>query len=284
MINECLGFKLYSGKKSNSNVYVNEDLGIIIDASKNMPKLENKTICLTHNHDDHIYESNFIGNKVYIDEAGKEGLINPRVKNNIIYDDLKLSNGLWGSKTSSVIYGIINYFKSKFNKKIDFSKNLPEGLKKIHIGGHSPDSTMYLRKENGKKALFSGDLIYVDNDNVSIKTTDGVVSESIKGLEKVLEIEPDYLLPGHGEIIEGKENIMHLVTNLISYVKNEISEIVNIMNKNEGVSLKEIINERKYKTETFDGGQAFPIAVIKEEMNNNSEKYYIKNKRVYKNN
>lgn len=281
MNNECLGFKLYSGKKRNSNVYVNEDLGIIIDASKNMPNLKNNTICLTHNHDDHIYGGNFDGNKVYIDKAGKGGLINPRLKNNITYDDLKLATGIWGSKTSSIIYGIINYFKSKFNKKIDFSKNLPEGLEKIYIGGHSPDSAMYLREYDGKKALFSGDLIYVDKDNISIKTSDGIISESIKGLEKILMIEPDYLLPGHGEIMEGKENIISLAKNLIGYVKHEVSSIVAMMESDKGVSIKNIINERKYKTKTFDAGQAFPLAAIKEEMDKNPGKYHVKNKKVF---
>jgi hypothetical protein len=49
-----------------------------------------------------------------------------------------------------------------------------------------------------------------------------------------------------------------------------------------GASLSEIILERGYKTLTMDRGQAFPLAVIREEIEKNPVKYLIKNKRVYK--
>ena len=74
----------------------------------------------------------------------------------------------------------------------------------IHTPGHSPGSIcLYLPSQ---KALFSGDVIF----NEGIGRTDlpggdgSLLKQSIKRLSK---LDLELVLPGHGEIIAGKENV-----------------------------------------------------------------------------
>jgi glyoxylase-like metal-dependent hydrolase (beta-lactamase superfamily II) len=74
----------------------------------------------------------------------------------------------------------------------------------IHTPGHSPGSaTLYWPRE---KALFTGDLIFKDGvGRTDLPGGDGSqLKDSIKGL-KNLDVE--WLLAGHGEVIQGAENV-----------------------------------------------------------------------------
>ena len=74
----------------------------------------------------------------------------------------------------------------------------------IHTPGHSPGSvTLYWSRE---KALFTGDLVFKDGvGRTDLPGGDGTqLKESIKGL-KNLDVE--WLLSGHGEVIAGAENV-----------------------------------------------------------------------------
>lgn len=73
-----------------------------------------------------------------------------------------------------------------------------------HTPGHSPGSiSLYWPK---KKALFSGDLIFKEGvGRTDLPGGDGeVLKNSILMLSK---LKLEWLLPGHGEIVEGKKNI-----------------------------------------------------------------------------
>jgi glyoxylase-like metal-dependent hydrolase (beta-lactamase superfamily II) len=97
-----------------------------------------------------------------------------------------------------------------FLKEGDISINGLD-LKVFHTPGHSPGSvSLYLPDQ---KLLFSGDLVFKDG----IGRTDlpggngSLIKESIK---RISELEIEWLLPGHGHIIEGgshvKANFDHL--------------------------------------------------------------------------
>jgi glyoxylase-like metal-dependent hydrolase (beta-lactamase superfamily II) len=77
-------------------------------------------------------------------------------------------------------------------------------LKVFHTPGHSPGSvSLYLPDQ---KLLFSGDLVFKDG----IGRTDlpggngSLIKESIK---RISELEIEWLLPGHGNIIEGGDHV-----------------------------------------------------------------------------
>ncbi len=82
--------------------------------------------------------------------------------------------------------------------------HIDESLEVIHTPGHSPGSICLYQSEF--KALFTGDLIFKDG----VGRTDlpggdgGMLKNSIKQLE---ELDVNYLLPGHGDIITGEEQV-----------------------------------------------------------------------------
>lgn len=90
-----------------------------------------------------------------------------------------------------------------FLKEGDISINNLD-LKVFHTPGHSPGSvSIYLPDQ---KLLFSGDLVFKDGiGRTDLPGGDGsLLKESIN---KIGELEIEWLLPGHGHIIEGIGNV-----------------------------------------------------------------------------
>ena len=78
-------------------------------------------------------------------------------------------------------------------------------LKIFHTTGHSLCSTCLYLPE--KKLLFAGDLIFLEG----VGRTDipyGNGEELKKSIEKMAELDIDVILPGHGNIVQGKENVL----------------------------------------------------------------------------
>jgi glyoxylase-like metal-dependent hydrolase (beta-lactamase superfamily II) len=92
-------------------------------------------------------------------------------------------------------------------------------FKIYHTPGHSPGSVSIYWPE--QKALFAGDLIFKEGlGRTDLPGGDGaLLKESIKRLE---ELEIDWLLPGHGDIVNGtqevKKNFRHLEQYWFSYL------------------------------------------------------------------
>ena len=77
-------------------------------------------------------------------------------------------------------------------------------LKVFHTPGHSPGSVcLYWTQQ---KALFSGDLVFKEGiGRTDLPGGDGAkLKESIK---KLVNLEIDWLFPGHGNMISGKEEV-----------------------------------------------------------------------------
>lgn len=77
-------------------------------------------------------------------------------------------------------------------------------LKVFHTPGHSPDSLcLYWPKE---KALLTGDLIFA----LSVGRTDiggGSFPLLTQSIERMAELDIEYLLPGHMGILQGKVRV-----------------------------------------------------------------------------
>jgi glyoxylase-like metal-dependent hydrolase (beta-lactamase superfamily II) len=74
----------------------------------------------------------------------------------------------------------------------------------FHTPGHSPGSiSIYW---NSQKALFTGDLVFKEGlGRTDLPGGNGsMLKQSIK---RLAELEVDYLLPGHGDIITGAEKV-----------------------------------------------------------------------------
>ena len=77
-------------------------------------------------------------------------------------------------------------------------------LEIIHTPGHSPGSIcIYWRK---RKVLICGDLIF-ENSFGRTDLPGGDATLIKNSIEKISKLDAEYLLPGHGNIIEGRVNI-----------------------------------------------------------------------------
>jgi len=74
----------------------------------------------------------------------------------------------------------------------------------IHCPGHSPGSVcLYWSHE---KVLITGDVVF--NQGVGRTDLPGGNGESLKeSIRRIARLDVDYLLPGHGEIVTGAENV-----------------------------------------------------------------------------
>jgi hydroxyacylglutathione hydrolase len=80
----------------------------------------------------------------------------------------------------------------------------PKTLRVFHTPGHSPGSISLYWPE--KKALFTGDLIFpMGVGRTDFPGGDGVLLR--KSIERLAELDAEWLLSGHGEVLKGKKNI-----------------------------------------------------------------------------
>lgn len=78
------------------------------------------------------------------------------------------------------------------------------GFHIIHTPGHSPGSICIYWPQ--KKALFTGDLVFAGG--VGRTDLPGGDSEQLKqSIMKLIDLDIEYLLPGHGEILKGRSII-----------------------------------------------------------------------------
>jgi len=98
-----------------------------------------------------------------------------------------------------------------------------------HTTGETPGHLMVWLPD--ERALFPGDLFYRSFPNLS---TPMLESRPVKGwylsLERIIAMEPEYLVPGHTDPVTGKENIREILTdysNAIRYVYEETVEGIN---------------------------------------------------------
>jgi glyoxylase-like metal-dependent hydrolase (beta-lactamase superfamily II) len=105
-----------------------------------------------------------------------------------------------------------------FLKEGDIAVNSLD-LKVLHTPGHSPGSVSLYWPD--QKLMFTGDLVFKEG----IGRTDlpggngSVLKESIK---KLAELEIEWLLPGHGDIISGAKDVETNFANLQHFGLNHI--------------------------------------------------------------
>ncbi len=85
----------------------------------------------------------------------------------------------------------------------------------IHSPGHSPDSICFYCQK--KKILVCGDIIFYKNTG-RVDFTGGNAEELKHSIEELAQLEIEYLLPGHMDIITGAEN----VKNNFEFIKQNI--------------------------------------------------------------
>jgi glyoxylase-like metal-dependent hydrolase (beta-lactamase superfamily II) len=108
-----------------------------------------------------------------------------------------------------LMMGVTPHFESDFYLQ-EGELNLGRGegklnLQIIHTPGHSPGSITIYSPKN--RVLITGDVVF----DGSVGRTDlpGGDSRTLKqSIEKLSKLDVEYLLPGHGDIIRGKNNVV----------------------------------------------------------------------------
>lgn len=201
-------------------------------------------VALTHVHHDHIWCANWFernnGAKIYIHEKGEEKARNRKILFTSLttgYEFFKEEMPrfpiwimrlalfiAWGRYRSAQK---INTFKDE--EYLDKECN----VKIISLPSHTPDSVgFYLEKE---KIFIGGDLIDLDTGRIlDLNSPSSDFHTGINCLRKLIDMDIEIYVPGHGKIIKGRKNV-HKILN------KRLQRSLDTYNQ-----LKEMLSKRKY--------------------------------------
>jgi hydroxyacylglutathione hydrolase len=151
---------------------------------------EIKFIANTHLHGDHCW-----ANEAFKKLSGAEILMHPVQK----------QFGEAAAVQAAQFFGVANSEFSE-DRLMDSQKlNLGETeIELIPTPGHSPDSICYYIP--AEKALICGDVIFSQNTG-RVDLPGGSAAQLKASIERLSQLDVDYLLPGHMNIVTGKENV-----------------------------------------------------------------------------
>ena len=194
-------------------------LGYAKAASRGKPV---KYLIWTEHHSDHIF-----GSCVFVREGAK--IIAHRsavmflkeiggIKSYVKFIKEKMKKESKGFSVADVVFNGVEEVKPDI--VVEYEKVLEVGDKEIMLiplPGHTPSNmVVYLPQD---KVLFSGDAVYSKYPPNTKFSTHKLIEEWIKGLEKLLELEIDVVVPGHGPLCgksEIERNLRYLKSLLFS--------------------------------------------------------------------
>jgi hydroxyacylglutathione hydrolase len=149
-----------------------------------------KLIANTHLHGDHCW-----ANDAFKQLSGAEILLHPVQK----------QFGQAAAVQTAQFFGV---------DAVEFSEDRLMDSQKLKLGeteielipspGHSPDSVCYYLP--GDKALICGDVIFSQNTG-RVDLPGGNAAQLKASIERLSQLELEYLLPGHMDIVVGRENV-----------------------------------------------------------------------------
>jgi hydroxyacylglutathione hydrolase len=151
---------------------------------------EIKLIANTHLHGDHCW-----ANDAFKQLSGAEILMHP----------IQKQFGQAAAVQTSQFFGVANVEFSE-DKLMDNERlNLGETeIELIPSPGHSPDSVCYYIPD--EKALICGDVVFSQNTG-RVDLPGGSAAQLKASIERLAQLDVEYLLPGHMDIVTGKENV-----------------------------------------------------------------------------
>jgi alkyl sulfatase BDS1-like metallo-beta-lactamase superfamily hydrolase len=104
----------------------------------------------------------------------------------------------------------------------------------IHTTGETPDHLMVWMPE--ERALFCGDLYYASFPNLSTPMLEPrPVKGWVESLDRMIEMEPAYLIPGHTPAIVGAENVRDVLTHYSGAIRHVYERTVECINEGKTV-------------------------------------------------
>jgi hydroxyacylglutathione hydrolase len=162
---------------------------------------EIKLIANTHLHGDHCW-----ANDAFKELSGAKILMHPVQK----------QFGKAAAVQASQFFGVAN---AEFNEdSIMDSQRLNLGETEIELipsPGHSPDSVCYYIPD--EKVLICGDVIFSQNTG-RVDLPGGSADQLKASIERLAQLDVEYLLPGHMNIVVGQENVKNNFDFIRKYV------------------------------------------------------------------
>jgi len=104
----------------------------------------------------------------------------------------------------------------------------------FHTSGETPDHLMVWMPE--ERALFCGDLYYASFPNLSTPMLEPrPVKGWVESLDRMIEMEPEYLIPGHTPAIVGAENVREVLTHYSGAILHVYDRTVDCINEGKTV-------------------------------------------------
>jgi glyoxylase-like metal-dependent hydrolase (beta-lactamase superfamily II) len=88
-------------------------------------------------------------------------------------------------------------------RSLSDGEHIPVGqtaLVVVHTPGHSPDHVAFWHEES--RAVFAGDLVTAGGSVTIDVSGGGSLQQYLRSLERILELDPERLLPAHGPVID----------------------------------------------------------------------------------
>ncbi|MBN1649213.1 MAG: MBL fold metallo-hydrolase [Spirochaetales bacterium] len=123
-----------------------------------------------------------------------------------------------------------------FDEKLPFEFDIP--IKPVHLPGHSTGHLGFYFP--GEKVFYSADLFDTrTNPGASIGSSDSDFVSALRDIERVMEMDIDVLLPGHGRIIEGSGKIQAFLKKLLKNTRRYPEQIMELLpaGKDEAMTL-----------------------------------------------
>ncbi|TFG27709.1 MAG: MBL fold metallo-hydrolase [Promethearchaeota archaeon] len=198
---------VYAIKSGTKAILIDFGSGEVLDHLSEIGIEEVEYILHTHYHRDQCF-----GDKRALEKSIKIGV--PDKEKKLFLEAEKF----WKMKSYYDIYFFKpTFFVSTYNIPVELTFKDGEEfewenykLKILETSGHTTGSVSYLLEVDGKKVAFTGDLIhsggkvitYYDLQYIYNDSGENGIVRSFESFKKLLEYQPDVLLPSHGDIIE----------------------------------------------------------------------------------
>jgi glyoxylase-like metal-dependent hydrolase (beta-lactamase superfamily II) len=283
-----------AGRERNVTCFDIEDKIILIDPGaewweksllEEFPRIDE--IWLTHGHIDHVAIAsklqNSLGSRILSSEQTKKIVQNPSVFMDKEYKtagEFKNEIFPWLLQPLDGIIKRISYGSWPPSQVDDTFENLGEslyGARLVSLPGHTKGSYGFYLDDGNTRIMVIGDLLQKRTGGVvvSLNLPSVDLDLCLSSIQKVKEIKPDILVAGHGEIMEGAENIETLIDETSSKYNKYRKEIFNYIVKEHSISsLSKIADEVPFSwppnyTAVFFEKRSLVLAVLKSLYKNN---------------
>ncbi len=222
------------------------------------------TAVYSHGHIDHVF-----GYEVWEAYAEENSLEAPKyvAHEKIVdrFDRYKLTNG-YNTQINRRQFQFLNFvFPSEFRyPDVTYTTTMKLNIGEVeillnHAKGETDDHTYsWFEKE---KVLFCGDLFIWASPNAgNPQKVQRYPMEWAKALRDMLKLPggpPEYLLPGHGFPILGKDRVVQALNDVASYLESIVSQTLEMMNQ--GICLNDIVHTVKPPSNLSDRPYLKPV-------------------------